>query len=117
MVGLELQKIFDDDGARMHFERAVERDPDYTEALNNLANIYSKSGKRDRALELLRRAVAIAPEGLSYRSNLAITYFSSGMLDNAEYEYNIIIQIAPQSPEATFARLMLYEIRKAASGK
>lgn len=116
MVGLEFQKKFDDRTAIMYFERAAKLHPDFPEAINNLADLYGKSGNRDRAVELLRGAVYISPDNLTYRSNLAIMYFSNGMLDKAEYEYNIIIQLAPQSPEAGFARQMLHEIQKVRSG-
>lgn len=116
MVGLEFQKRFDNDKAILYFEQAVKAQPDCPEALNNLANLYVQSGRRDLAVELFQRAVLSAPRSLPFRSNLAITYYSAGMLDKSKNEYAIIITLAPRSPEAAFARYMLNEIQKAASG-
>ena len=114
MRGLELQKMFDNDNARKCFERAVELQPDDPDALNNLATIYGRSGERDKALALLRRAVLSAPRNLTFRSNLAMTYYSQGMLDDSAQEYTIISMLEPRSPEAAFARKMLNTIRMAA---
>jgi tetratricopeptide (TPR) repeat protein len=116
-LGLEYQKKFDENNARMYFERAVEQQPDFPEALNNLGNLYGKAGDYPRALELLRRAVDRAPRSLAFRSNLAITYFSASMPDDAAREYLGIVHLAPQSTESSFARLMLREIEKAKQGR
>jgi len=114
MLGYQSQKAGDDEAAKRYFERAVELQPDYPEALNDLAVIYGKSSKRDKALELLQRAVRSAPHSLTFRSNLAMMYYSNGMFDESAHEYTIIIASEPRSPEAAFAQQMLHEMGKAA---
>ena len=116
MLGIQAQNRGDEQAATKYFERAVELQPDYPEALNDLAIIYSRSNKRDQARELLQRAVQRAPRSLTFRSNLAMLYYLNNMQDHAIREYTTIIATAPRSPEAAFARQMLPRIGDATSG-
>ena len=95
-----------------HFERALELQPAYPDALNNLATIYNRSGRRQEALQLLLRALALEPGHRQARSNLAMTYYEQGMLYEAEQQFSFIIQAAPYSREAVFARKMLSLIQR-----
>jgi len=94
-----------------HFERALELQPAYTDALNNLATIYIISGRKYEAMQLLSQALILDPRHLQARSNLAISYYEQGMFSEAEQHYDILLIIAPDSKEAFFARRMLPLVR------
>jgi len=98
--------------AGIHFERALALQPDYPDALNNLATIYNSSGRKAEALQLLSRALALNPGHLQARYNLAITIYEQGMLNEAAQQYAIIIDLAPYSKEAVFARKMIVMIQQ-----
>ncbi len=93
--------------ALIHFEWAIRLDPDYTDALNNLATIYGTLGKREEALALLHKTLSLNPNHISARYNLAINYYEMGMLTESVNEYNTILELDPLCKEAQFARQML----------
>lgn len=51
------------------WERAVEIDPTYTAALNNLAVAYEHEGQLDKARKAYERALEIEPNNLQIRQN------------------------------------------------
>ncbi len=100
--------------AMKHFERALELDPDYADALNNLATLYANDHRTEEAVALLRRTLALDPNHLSAHYNLAINLYEMGLVYDAAREYEVILQLAPESGEALFARQMLALIRNRA---
>lgn len=96
----------------MHeFERAVELSPENAYALNNLATTYCSAGRREDCAALLQKAISIKPDYIAARYNLALYYYQAGLYDEALREYAAIVQIAPSSNEAAFARPMIAGIR------
>jgi len=114
-LGDALKKAGRIEEARNHFERALALQPAYPDALNNLATIYNSSGRREEALQLLSQALSLNPAHLQARSNLAITFYEQGMPGEASQQYAIIIDLAPYSKEAVFARKMLSMIQRRTS--
>lgn len=55
--------------AAYRWERAVEIDPTYAAAWNNLAIAYEQRGDFDRAREAYEKAVTLDPENLMFRQN------------------------------------------------
>jgi len=111
-LGDALKKAGRIEEAVPHFLRALEFQPGYPDALNNLATVYNSSGRREEALQLLSQALSLDPGHLQARSNLAITFYEQGMLSEASQQYAVIIELAPYSKEAAFARKMLSMIRQ-----
>ena len=103
--------------AAAQLEQALEIKPDYPDALNNLGTIYSSTGRREEGLELLSRALQFNPGHLQARYNLAMQYYENGMIPEAEREYQLLIQLAPQSKEAVFAYKMLAMINRSRSSR
>lgn len=75
--GVRLQQQGDLERAIVEFRRAVELDPDRTDALSNLSVAYLQSGRPAQALPGLQRARAALPEhgGIAYFLGLA--YFQT----------------------------------------
>jgi tetratricopeptide (TPR) repeat protein len=97
--------------AQREFERALELQPEYPDALNNLATIYNTIGRRSDALSLLEKTILLAPDHVPAKFNLAMNYYESGMFQDALREYAEIIQLAPDSKEGVFAASMISLIR------
>ncbi len=104
---------FEEAGPR--FERAIALQPDYPDALNNLATIYNSAGRKKEAFELILRALLLDPRHIQARSNLALIFYERGMLSETSQQYAIIIEQAPYSKEAVFARKVLSMIQQRAT--
>ena len=94
------------------FRRALELQPAYPDALNNLATIYNSTGRGKEGLELLSQALALDPGHLQARFNLAFVLYEKGMLADAELHFAILIQTAPLSKEGVFSQKMLGLIKR-----
>ncbi len=114
-LGDALKKAGKFEEAQMHFERALAIQPAYPDALNNLATMYTSSGRREEALQLLSQTLSLDPRHLQARSNLAMILYEQGLLLEMSQQYAIIIQLAPYSKEAVFARKMLSMIQQRTS--
>ncbi|MBB3255794.1 putative O-linked N-acetylglucosamine transferase (SPINDLY family) [Paraburkholderia bannensis] len=75
--------------------RALELKPDFTEALNNLANLHDARGERERAAALLERVVTLEPQYAVAHYNLGSVLFGLGDCVRAESELRRAIELAP----------------------
>lgn len=64
--------------ARYWFERADRELPNNPDIINNMATLFINEGKPVKAMELLDRAIAIAPEHNQARWNRALAYLETG---------------------------------------
>lgn len=65
------------------YEKELALDPGDAVSANNLAAIYFRSGRRDEAIDLLRRAAAAQPDVWNFHLNLSIALATAGDLDAA----------------------------------
>jgi len=111
-LGDALKKAYDLNGAQQHFIRALEIQPDYPDALNNLATLYASVGRSAEATDLLLKALLLNPTHIPARYNLAMQYYEQDLLSDADREYTAIIMQNPYCSEAAFAGQMLKMIHK-----
>jgi tetratricopeptide (TPR) repeat protein len=97
--------------ARVQFERALSLDPNYPDALNNLGTVYNHEGHQLEAIQLITAAIRLQPDHRQARFNLAVIYYENGMIAEAAEQFRIIIDLAPWSGDADFARTMLAMIQ------
>ncbi|MDD5155250.1 MAG: tetratricopeptide repeat protein [Candidatus Omnitrophica bacterium] len=83
--GLQLQSIGDLESAMAFYQKAIELDPAYAIAYNDLGIIYEAQGWPDRAEESYIKAINIDPSYLSPYANLAMLYESQRKLDQAAF--------------------------------
>lgn len=55
--------------ALFRFRRAIELDPSYAAAWNNLAIVYEQTGEHDKAKDAYERALRLAPRNVQLRQN------------------------------------------------
>ncbi len=110
--GVEYQRIDDLDTAMVCYQKAIELDPSYTVAYNDLGIIYEAKGTPDRAEESYLKAVKINPNYLSSYSNLALLYESKrDLLKAAEY-WQKRVELGPvNDPWTEKAKTRLNDIR------
>ena len=57
-----------------YFLRALSKDPNYTDAIGNLASCYGTIGNYPDAIKLFKKAVDIDPRNASYYYFIGVTY-------------------------------------------
>jgi tetratricopeptide (TPR) repeat protein len=110
--GHGLKEAFRMEEAAHQFELAIALQPDYADALNNLATICSSINRRSEILGLLQRALAADPNHLAARFNLAMFYYETGHPEEALNEYMSILDQQPFSRESAFSQTMVRLIQK-----
>lgn len=81
--GLQQQDMGNLDAAMSFYQKAIELDPSYSVAYNDLGIIYEAKGMADRAEDSYQKAVTVDPIYLSSYSNLAALYEAKGDLNKA----------------------------------
>jgi len=90
-LGMALREIGEIERAAVEFERAITIMPGYSEAHNNLGNIYLMKGLVARAAREYRAALETAPNNAEARYNLALAYERLGLTDEAAAQYRAFI--------------------------
>jgi Tfp pilus assembly protein PilF len=94
-LGATYVALDDSASARDAFEEAIRIDPNYEEALYNLAKIEKKEGDAQKAIDLLERAIQIDPDYAIAHQLLGTLYQKGGDLTRAEYHFRRSIEIDP----------------------
>jgi DNA-binding SARP family transcriptional activator len=66
------------------YRKALEQDPDYTDALHALAMAYASQDKLDEAIAVGQRLIEASPEDELAYTSLSIFYQRKGMIAEAE---------------------------------
>ena len=86
--------------AEQHFRAALDREPDYAEALNGLGNCLVRQRREAEAETYYRRAVAAQPGFARAHYNLGIAFHQQGKLADAERQYRRTTELDPASAGA-----------------
>lgn len=81
---------------------AIARDPEFCDAMDNLAVQYRRTDRVAEAIALYQRSVAIAPHNQLGWQNLGVAFWKSGRLDEAAQAYQRLIDLDPRNPEGWF---------------
>lgn len=88
--------------AEIHFEKALQANPSFTEARNNLGKMQTERGLYGDAIQHLK----VAAEDLTYKhpersyTNLGIAYFKNGQYSLAQESLTRALRIRPQNCSA-----------------
>jgi len=87
------------DAAREAYERAVEQNPDFHEALNDLAYTLVTGFDEPRtALEHAKRAVELRPDNAGYHDTLGAVYMALEEYDSAQASLERSLELSPSAP-------------------
>jgi Flp pilus assembly protein TadD len=92
----------DHDQARAELSRAIELDPKFSDAWNNLGVEYIRAGRTADAVSALEKSVELDPACARCYSNLAMTLFQSKRVDEAEAAARKSVQLDPQAPASHY---------------
>ena len=84
--------------------QAVEIDPEYVEAWNNLGNTLAELGRGARAVVAYERALELEPSYADAHFNLAATLEGLNRFEEACQHWEAYLQRDPNSPDAGFVR-------------
>jgi len=100
--GLKLQELGDLENALKSYQKAIEADPTYPDAYNDLGIIYEAYDMPDRAEESYLQVIKIDPCFLGAYSNLALFYESKRDLANAAYYWKRRMELGDENDPWTF---------------
>lgn len=116
--GNDLSRAGEFDKAAEQYEKALEIDPQYVDAMTNLGVAYYNLGQLDKAIEQYSKAIELAPGDADIRSNLAAAHVqkhqSSGdqeELNRALEQYEKAIELNPDLAEAHFGLGVIYALQ------
>jgi tetratricopeptide (TPR) repeat protein len=81
-------------------EKALQIDPNYVDALNNLANELASRGRRDEALAHYKKALELDPKHVLAHNNLGVALAGIGRIDEAIAHYETAIRLKPDYASA-----------------
>jgi Flp pilus assembly protein TadD len=94
-------------------QKAIQLDPEYVEALNNLGARYILIGDHERAIPHLMKAIEIDPHSVQPYSNLGIALMATGDAEGAERAARQALEADPAEVRARYILGMsLYAQRK-----
>ncbi|MGH7598500.1 MAG: tetratricopeptide repeat protein [bacterium] len=91
------------------YENALAQNPNYIEAMINLANIYYARRELKRARQLLERAVQLDPDNHTIYYNLGNVYDEAAELQRSLQAYQKAIALYPEYEPALFNLALVYE--------
>ena len=97
---LSRQKRLQD--ARGVLEYALEINPDYLPAMNNLGEVYQELGEHDLQMKNCLQAVSKHPNSALAFNNLGSALVEQAMFEEAKHAFNTCLQLEPSSFEARF---------------
>jgi len=86
--------------AMEHYKEALEIQPTYVEAQNNLGNVLAKLGRIDEAITHFQVALALKPEYAEAENNLGHAIALQGNLEEAIIHFRRALEIRPDFAEA-----------------
>jgi len=88
------------DQAANLFRQALQLQPDFPEALDNLGKALDASGKDDEAVADFDKALKIAPQNASIHADKGLALFHEGKYEESAAAYREAIAIHKDFPEA-----------------
>jgi tetratricopeptide (TPR) repeat protein len=82
------------------YQRALDRDPNHLDALNNLGVALVRQGRLDEAARQFERALVINPESADTRTNLGVVFLAQKDHERAAREFRAALHLNPEHARA-----------------
>lgn len=99
---LTFESAGDDISAEQAYREAINLDPQYCDAMDNLALLLKRAGKYEEAVGLYQRSISIYPESYTAHLGLANAYNQSEQYDNAITEFETLLKLYSDDPEGYY---------------
>ena len=99
-LGLVLDRVGQLAEAVVEYQRALDRDPNHLDALNNLGAALAGQGQLAAAAHLFERLVAVNPDDADARANLGVVLIASGAYDLATRRFREALRLEPDHARA-----------------
>jgi predicted CXXCH cytochrome family protein len=100
--GAALAVLGRNDGAERSFRAAIERDPYFTPAYVNLADLLRREDGEAEAQALLESALLLTPEVASLHFSLGLSHVRSGRIGTAVAALTRAVELAPEVPQYAY---------------
>jgi tetratricopeptide (TPR) repeat protein len=100
--GLDYMQENDYESAILKFKKAIEIDPKFAFAWDNLGISYRKTNQYEQAIEAYKKSLEINPEGRMPLMNIAMTYNLKKQYNEAIKHYNKFIAVYPEDAEGYY---------------
>jgi tetratricopeptide (TPR) repeat protein len=94
--------------AEESYLQAIELDPKFCDAMDNLGVLLRRKGDFEGAISWYQKSLEIAPQNEVAMQNIALAYSLQGQLENAAEWYAKLIETAPANPEGYFGLGNMY---------
>lgn len=94
-LGIAYQHMYAVDEALINYEHALQINPNYPDAINNLGTIFFAKRDYRRAEKLYRKAIKLAPGDAVILKNLGTSYFAEEKATRGAEEYRAAFAIDP----------------------
>lgn len=96
------EAVGDDASAEKSYREAINLDPQYCDAMDNLALLLKRAGNYADTVDLYQRSISIYPESYTAHLGLANTYNQLGQYDNAIAEFETLSKLYPDDAEGYY---------------
>lgn len=103
-----LKERGDFDGAEELYLKAIELDPNYCDAMDNMGQLLRQQNNIDEAIKWYTKSLEIMPENTVALQNLAVAYQLQGATEKAIEQYEKLVEVAPENPEGHFGLGNIY---------
>lgn len=100
--GLELRRLGKLREAQDAYLKAVELDPGYCDAMDNLGQLLRREGDVKQAISWYRRSLSVKPDNAVAHQDLAVAYVFEGDTNRALSEYQWLVANDPENPEGYY---------------
>ena len=94
-LGIAYQQLQDYAAARNAYNKAVQRQKDYTEPMNNIGTTYFMQKRYGKSVKYYVRAIRLSPESASYHLNLGTSYMHMKKYKESMDEYRTALSLNP----------------------
>ena len=107
-TGIGYHQLTDLGAAKKYYQRAIRKNPKYSEAVNNLGTVYYAAKSYRKAVVQYQKAIDLSPNSASVYSNLGTAYFARKQYKEAAESYQKAIALDPDVFEhhSTYGELL-----------